>query len=367
MNCKDVKLLISELIDNELNLKLKKEVKTHLKSCISCNTQFKQLQKLNTLYTKTQAPSNLKDKILNSTILRKRVPMERLNLIRFLTPRRVAVASSLAIILISLIAIIQYKNPEYAALTVGGREPAGEVYKKIAPMFRSKKLPKNIQKIIKTANIEINIKRNSAKIKLDTIFQLTEVIGGYIVNSEFIKGKQSSSAIITIRIPENKLNSVIVSLTKLGKVKKLTQGGQDVTEEYVDIKGRINQLKSQESAIRRLYDRATKIPDLIEIQDKLSEVQTQIEQLQGQLNMLNEKISFATIYIKLQEPKIKKTITSKIYEFWQKNNAIEKGLKGFTSLVSVITIGSITMLPFVPIVVVIVLVFLFLEKRSRNL
>lgn len=65
MNCKDIKPLISELIDNELDLKLKKEVKNHLQNCQECKHWYEKLVSLNNRYSKVAAPNHIKHQILD--------------------------------------------------------------------------------------------------------------------------------------------------------------------------------------------------------------------------------------------------------------------------------------------------------------
>lgn len=220
---------------------------------------------------------------------------------------------------------------------------------------------KSNQKIIKTANIEIKIKRNTAKEKLETVMRIAEISGGYVVDSDLTKGSVSTDATAVIRVPERSLKDVIAQIYKLGNVKKFTQSGRDVTNEYVDLQARIKQLKAEELAFRKLYDRASKISDLLQIQQNLSDVQTQIEQLQGQLNQLGEQVDFATINVLLSEPKAKKS--PNIYDIWKKNKPIETGLNGLLAIVSIFTIGVIAFFPIILIVIMTVLILRFIKSR----
>lgn len=391
MNCKDVRPLLSQMIDGEISKDLSKIVEEHLQSCNDCAKWFSGMQSLNKLYGIEQAPKTVKKDVIDSVSSLDRISFLG-RLAGFLSGNIesavAAVVMLFAVLFFGVLvkaaingdfggmsgmsALRSYSDERevaYEKKSPPGHPPvqeniqASKQEKSYAGSNKSKNSTlKSYQKIIKTANIEIKIKRKTAREKLETVMRIAEITGGYIVDSDLSKGDVSADATAVIRVPERLLKDVIAQLSKLGSVKKFTQSGRDVTNEYVDLQARIKQLKAEELAFRRLYDRASKISDLLQIQQNLSDVQTQIEQLQGQLNQLSEQVDFATINILLTEPKVKKIPS--IFDIWKKNRPVEIGLNGLLGVVSFITIGVITFFPIILIAIITVLILRLIKRKQ---
>src|SRR6266542_465915 len=77
---------------------------------------------------------------------------------------------------------------------------------------------------------------------------------------------------------------------------------EDVTSNYIDLKGQLTAWRAQERVYLRLLDRARSIADVISVQNQLQQVQSNIERLQGQVNYLEDQSSYSTIVLALTEP-----------------------------------------------------------------
>lgn len=390
MNCKEIRPLLSQMLDGEISKDLKKVAEEHLQGCPDCSNWYSGMQSLNKLYGKKQAPKTIKKEVIDSVS-----SLDRLSFLGRLAGFLSGNRESAVAVVVMLFAVLFFGVLVKAAIDgefgIGGgisglhsydggdvkakkQAPPGHppVQDNIQALKQEKSYPgsskskkstlKSNQKIIKTANIEIKIKGNTAKDKLDAVLRLAEITGGYIVDSDLSKGSVSADATAVIRVPEQSLKDAIAQISKLGSVKKFSQSGRDVTSDYIDLQARIKQLRAEEVAFIRLYEKASKISDLIQIQQNLSEVQTQIEQLQGQLNQLSEQVDFATINVLLAEPKIKKSPS--IYDIWKRNKPVETGLNGLLALVSIFTIGFIAFFPIILIVIIAVLVLRYIKRKQ---
>jgi hypothetical protein len=88
---------------------------------------------------------------------------------------------------------------------------------------------------------------------------------------------------------------------RLGERVSSSLSSQDVTEEYVDLEGRLDYWKQQEEFYLRLLDQAESIDDLVTIQTRMQEVLLTIEQIEGRLRYLDARTSFATLTVGLTE------------------------------------------------------------------
>lgn len=385
MSCDEIRLLLSEMIDGELKKKMLKNVESHLKECVECKIWFEQLQFANNLYQKIEAPSSIRNRVMSK--IKKEDKVSLVSKVKnYFEVKRIASITTWGILSIALalgvwslmdIYRVNILGSGLSLLTIDKQESlvtSPKIEKSIkgtndlfsgtdiARKKSSKSTAKLGRKIIKTASIKIEIKSGTAKEKLNTIYKITEQFDGYIVDSNLLKEKRSTTANAIVRVPESRLKKAIDKLSILGSLKKFTQTGEDITDEYVDLVARIKQLKAAETAYRKLFSRAAKVPDLLEIQEKLSDVQTEIEQLQAQLDRLDEQVDFATINISLYERKK----VSSFYEIWEKNKVIEKGLAGLIGLVSIIVIGSMTIFPLVVVFIIIGVFWHFLKRWQSD-
>jgi len=71
----------------------------------------------------------------------------------------------------------------------------------------------------------------------------------------------------------------------------------DSTTHFIDITTRLNNKKLLEKHYQELLGKATKISDLLEIENKLNEIRSDIESTQGQLNYLNKQVAYSSLDI----------------------------------------------------------------------
>jgi hypothetical protein len=104
-----------------------------------------------------------------------------------------------------------------------------------------------------------------------------------------------------MRIPEDRFDDALNRVDGLGERLSLNVSSQDVTEEYVDLEGRLRYWRSQEEFYTRLMDEATEIDDLVTIQTRMQDVLLNIEQIEGRLRYLDSRTSFSTLTVGMTE------------------------------------------------------------------
>jgi hypothetical protein len=91
------------------------------------------------------------------------------------------------------------------------------------------------------------------------------------------------------------------ALASLGRVEARRENGQDVSQEYVDLRARTRQLQAVESQLLELLDRANTVGAALAVQQQLSQVQLDLEQTRGRLQYLDDQVAFSTISLDLHE------------------------------------------------------------------
>src|SRR4030042_3733464 len=97
------------------------------------------------------------------------------------------------------------------------------------------------RKVIKTAYIDIEIATGEFEATLSKLTNLAEQNGGFISNSQSYSDAEGNmtSGNITLRIPSDKYISALEKVKDMGTVKSTSSSGQDVTQEYIDLKSRL--------------------------------------------------------------------------------------------------------------------------------
>lgn len=136
---------------------------------------------------------------------------------------------------------------------------------------------------------------------------IAESLGGFVVTSEFKSstGRSDGSTMVNVilRVPSANFQKATDEIVKLGlRVLHQKTTGTDVTAEFVDLEARLRAKKALEAQYFEIMKRASKISDVLEVQEKLTEVRTEIEQHEGRRRYLENQSALSTITISLQTP-----------------------------------------------------------------
>jgi uncharacterized lipoprotein YmbA len=108
------------------------------------------------------------------------------------------------------------------------------------------------------------------------------------------------SAQLTLRIPADKLTSVLESLKKLGTADEVSLSTSDVTVQTQDLDARISSLRASIERLNGLIAQATSIEDLITLEHEISNRQAELESLEAQQRYLADQVAMSTISLYLR-------------------------------------------------------------------
>ncbi|MDJ0269776.1 MAG: DUF4349 domain-containing protein [Aigarchaeota archaeon] len=153
-----------------------------------------------------------------------------------------------------------------------------------------------------TANIKLEV--NNVGDVMDEIANVAKELGGYVAgtSSTIINGKQVAS--ITIRVPRNSFYQAIADIETLGRVVEKNTQSDDVTEEYIDLRARRDNLLRQEERLLETMRLAASVDDLLSMERELERVRGEIERLTGRINYLENTVSFSTIRVELLQAQL---------------------------------------------------------------
>nr|WP_294942376.1 DUF4349 domain-containing protein [uncultured Mucilaginibacter sp.] len=188
------------------------------------------------------------------------------------------------------------------------------------------------KKIIKEG--DISFETTDVKATRQQIISSLKKLNGYIESDQENDdgGYGRKEYTLDIKIPANNfdtfLSSVSVTATKIDS-KNISI--RDVTTEYIDTKTRLDNKKILEGRYLELLKRASKISEMLEIENKLANIRADIESSQGQLNYLNKQVAYSSLTIKFytERPSQVETSVGFGYKIWSALGSGLDTLQGF--------------------------------------
>ncbi len=153
--------------------------------------------------------------------------------------------------------------------------------------------------IIRTANMSLVVSNTDEA--MATISRMAEENGGWVVNSSVYQyNEDAKTGNITIRVPSSGFNSALEALRGMAvEVRNESTSGQDVTEEYVDLSARLENLEATAVRVRGFLDETETVEEALAVNQELSRLESEIEAMKGRLQFLSQSASFSTITVDL--------------------------------------------------------------------
>lgn len=161
--------------------------------------------------------------------------------------------------------------------------------------------PQSRPKLVKMAEIALVV--NSLEDTLPAVSQLIQQQQGDLLKLEDNKsqnGNRRQTASLQIRVPQDKLETTLDALAKLGTVQRRNINAEDVTNQLVDFQARLRNLRKTESTLLQIMNRSGSVGDVLKVAEKLSDIRQSIEQIDAQLQSLTNRVAYSTITLQLE-------------------------------------------------------------------
>ena len=233
--------------------------------------------------------------------------------------------------------------------------------------------PEKGRLLIRNVNISAETK------EFDTVRQAVEdkirELGGYVENSGVSgTGKAGSlrRASFRIRVPADKLDSLISAVGSSCTVISSNENTTDVTLNYVDTKARLDSLRIEQKQLTELLSQAKDLDTIIVLQKRITEVRYQIESAESTLRVLENQVTYATLTlsirevmeIKPQEPPHVDTYGERVVKTFKQS--LHNIGEFFKNLFLVLVAVSPVLVPMIVITVIAVLIIVSSVKKSRK-
>lgn len=156
--------------------------------------------------------------------------------------------------------------------------------------------------IIRTGNLTVVVE--DAEASLRQITSLANSLGGWVVSSNAYQYTSSPTASLrgslTVRVPAEQFDATMAQIKSMAvEVQSETTSGQDVTEEYVDLSSRLQNLEVTAARVRSFLADADDVEDALAVNAELSRLEGEIERTKGRMQYLSQSAAFSTISVDL--------------------------------------------------------------------
>jgi hypothetical protein len=195
-------------------------------------------------------------------------------------------------------------------------------------------------KIVRTGTMELEVA--DVTVALTAARDGIRAMGGYIGASQTQASEDSPVATITYRIPVARWEDALDLLRGLtgngGKVVAENTNAVEVTGAVVDLEARIKNLRASEAALQGISSRATRISDVLEVENQLTNVRGQIEQLSAQLKQLDDQASYATLTATFTTPVVAVQAAA---ERWEPARVVDEATASLVDILQSLTTAGI--------------------------
>ena len=154
--------------------------------------------------------------------------------------------------------------------------------------------------------MDMNVETEDLDALMADLDQKINTLGGYVEDQNIHNGsnyasRRYRSANLTLRIPDEKVDSFTNDLSGMANVVSQNLRREDITLKYVATDSRVTALETEETRLLELLAEADNMTDLLEIEARLTDVRYELENYASQLRLYDNQIDYATIYLSIDE------------------------------------------------------------------
>jgi hypothetical protein len=157
--------------------------------------------------------------------------------------------------------------------------------------------------VIRNANLSLVVSDPSQSV--EDISHMAEEMGGFVVSSNvyqttYNENVVSYQASIMIRVPAERLDEALARIKEgATEVRSENISGQDVTQEYTDLKSQLRNLEAAEEELLKIMETSTDAENVLDVFEHLRQVHGEIEVTKGRIQYFEESARMSAISVDL--------------------------------------------------------------------
>ena len=222
-------------------------------------------------------------------------------------------------------------------------------------------------KIIRTVSLSLG--SGTFDQDLEALQTLCTDAGGWVSYSSVSGDAAQSSrrASLTLRIPQEQLETFLQGAGSLGRVISQTETAQDVTATYQDTAARLATQQAKMERLQALMSETASLSELLELESAIADTQYTLDSLQSQLNDTDNQVSYATVDVSLREETSADAISSREVGLGERLMAgLQTGWETFWNFCKDMLVFLSAALPYLVTVAVVAILLRIIYRNKRH-
>jgi Domain of unknown function (DUF4349) len=196
--------------------------------------------------------------------------------------------------------------------------------------------------------------------------------GAFVVSTNESPAGYGDSPYINmaIRVPAAHFNEAIDAIAKMaakGTTPTLSKTGEDVTDQYVDVKARLDSLEAARARLQQIMSEAQNTNDLLQAEQQLTQREADIESLKGRMQYLEQSAALSSITITLQPYQLAQPVDTNWRPGETLRRAVDNLLNSARNFGDFLIIFVVSVLPWLLVMALIVYgVYRFIRAQMRR-
>ena len=157
-------------------------------------------------------------------------------------------------------------------------------------------------------NFDVNIQTTKFDDLYNGIKNKVTALGGYIENSGVYNNNSydggTRNGNLCARVPDDRIDEFMNTAFVDGTITSMNENTEDVTLRYSELTSRVESLETEKERLNDLMKTAPDVESIIAIEARLSEVRSEIENIRSNLRNMDNRITYSTVWINIQEVKV---------------------------------------------------------------
>lgn len=216
--------------------------------------------------------------------------------------------------------------------------------------------------VIKSGSAQVQVPAGTLDDRYASLKALVNSSSGYVYAVQYGETASSKYYDVTVKLPPAAFENMPQALKSIGELKSVDTNTQDVTEQYVDINVRIQNLQAEKVRLLEFYNRTANVSELLEVEREVTRVQTEIEQLTAQKLQMERRAELSTMQIRIYEeaPMVDRTVMVPL------SALASIFLQALSLAITIIVALSGFGIPFIVGILVLVAIFLGIKKITSG-
>ncbi len=194
-------------------------------------------------------------------------------------------------------------------------------------------------------------------------------LGGYIESSstavyQIYGDEKLMRGNLKIRVPQESFYETVSYLEQNSEISHKNINEKDATKEYYEKDNKVKNLEIQEQNLRALFEKATTVEEMLQIENELRRIRTEIDEINISLSDINDRSSMSTIDLEVEE------VRNVSFAVKGEKGVWERARDGFISTVNSMVRGFgnfiVNIVSSSPVLIPVIVIFLILLLKIKK-